>query len=270
MTAIVNEITGRDLRDLFAPMYNDQRRRRLLRKKPDVIDLCGRPRSQALIAKLSELRIQNPGVPSYVTDAFDDIADTPTVTLFLAKQGSDALSYVGEAVQDESRAMALQERFFQEVAPRAPMTMAQAIAELVEQPVYAEVLYADLRLGDHLYVPPGMELIAFVFPYDGGKLNPEGFTLLQWSSTGEQLEALVVHNAPPSTDAEREARRAHPGLSCHKPGPVRRLGGASLALLRCSPLVPLQQPVLIPAHSRSLTSVTTPSNGLAVTPRLAT
>ena len=206
-------ITGQQLRDIFRPFYVDQQTRSVTTTQPEVVNLGSRPRDLGL---LSFLENTDPGITS-IREAFSGIAETPTVSLFLARRGSGKLEQVKRAVTDQVGARQLQEQFLSEYGNRREKPMVDAVRELVDSPVYAEFRYADLGLAEHLFLPKDLDLMTFVFPYDGGRLSPEGFSLIQWSKPGtsSELDAMIVQNAPPKTDAEQAATGAQ-----QRPGKV--------------------------------------------------
>jgi len=182
-------VNPQQLRELFQPLHADQRTRIPVTTKPEVIDLGSRRRDP------QALRIS-------------DIGNTPTIVLFLTNKGSHALDSIRDAITSGHSPQKVQQEFSQQfaAAPREK-PMQAVVQDVMNAPVYAEFRYAEYHLADHVHVPEGLKFFAYVFPYNGARLSRDGFSLIQWRrpNTDVELEALVVHNAPPQTDAERAA-----------------------------------------------------------------
>lgn len=86
-------------------------------------------------------------------------------------------------------------------------TSREYVDRLVNEPVYAEIRYAGESLHKGLFVPQGLDVVSTVFPYNGGRLAPEGFSLVERfrGGTTDELEALIVRSAPELTEAEKVA-----------------------------------------------------------------
>lgn len=92
--------------------------------------------------------------------------------------------------------------------PIQPVTNNQELVEmLIREPVYADIDYGGQALHKGLFVPSGMDAVSTVFPYNGGRLSSEGFTLVEHYRDDSKagLEAFVLRSAPQLTPAERAA-----------------------------------------------------------------
>jgi hypothetical protein len=184
------------LRDFFRPVHQDQRERVATTIKPVVIFLGSRPRSWP-----KDISKEDPKQASYL-----ELGDSPSITLFVARKGTNKLSTVRNAVLEGDGPRVIRE-LATAVKGQASASTADSIQQIIDEPVYAEFRYAEYRLADHVFAPADLGISAYVFPVVGARLSPNGFSLIQWQKPGSdaELEAVVFHNAPPRTMAEDEA-----------------------------------------------------------------
>jgi hypothetical protein len=90
---------------------------------------------------------------------------------------------------------------------KAPATSQEYVEMLIRQPVYADIRYGGETLNKGLFLPPGVDVITSVFPYNGGRLAPEGFSLVERfrDESKAGLEALIMRSAPNLTESEKTA-----------------------------------------------------------------
>ncbi len=140
-----------------------------------------------------------------------DIGASGAITVFIARKGSGALDDVRVAVTEGSG-------YSQKVLDRlrgpteAPfagfeISLPEFVQMVVRAPVFADVRYGGEVLNRGLFLPEGLDLAISVFPYNGGRLAREGFSLAEHYQEGTDvaLEGLVVRASPPLTAAERAA-----------------------------------------------------------------
>jgi hypothetical protein len=171
-----DDISARQLREIFHPIFVDQRDRDRVTSTPAVLEAAGDSRDQELLR-------------------MSGLTDRPTVVLFLTRSGSGRLDDVRHAIDDPDAARALALQFAVDTEKRQESPMKAAVDDLLSQPVYADFRYGDYTLAEHLFVPPEYDLVPFVFPYNGGHLTEDAFQLVQWRKRGSdaELTGLAVH-----------------------------------------------------------------------------
>jgi hypothetical protein len=189
-----DDISARQLREIFHPIFVDQRDRDRVTSTPAVLEATGDSRDEELLR-------------------MSGLTDRPTVVLFLTRSGTRRLDDVRRAVDDPDAARALALQFAVDTEKRQEGPMKAAVEDLLSQPVYADFRYGDFTLAEHLFVPPEYDLVPFVFPYNGGHLTEDAFQLVQWRKRGSdaELTGLAVHYSPLSA-AEREAALREPAV----------------------------------------------------------
>jgi hypothetical protein len=50
---------------------------------------------------------------------------------------------------------------------------------VVDSPVFASIAYGGEALSKGIFLPDGVDLVAFAFPYNGGRLDSNGCTLVE-------------------------------------------------------------------------------------------
>jgi hypothetical protein len=137
-----------------------------------------------------------------------------TVTVFVAPKRSGALDAVrSAATQGGEHVKALRERLKKQCFRRKEAMSPEEFAKrLVREPVFADIRYGGTALTSGVFVPKGLDLVFMIFPYNGGRLAPDGLSLAEHFSVGSSaaLEALAVRNEPPLTEAEKVALRSVP------------------------------------------------------------
>jgi hypothetical protein len=125
-------------------------------------------------------------------------------SLYLSRRGSPILDELRTALSDRDAASSLEARLKAQFEGRAEMPLEDAARIVLDSNVFGALEYAGQTLVDHLTVPPDLDLITLVWPYSGGKINPDAFVLTEWRKPGtdDALEALVVYRHLPATTAE--------------------------------------------------------------------
>jgi hypothetical protein len=80
---------------------------------------------------------------------------------------------------------------------------------MLAEPVWADVRYGGKTLANALWVPPDLDAAVVVFPYSGGRLAADGFSLIEHVVAGADagLDAILLVHAPELTAAERSILR---------------------------------------------------------------
>lgn len=141
------------------------------------------------------------------------LAKPGTVTLFVAKQGAAILPRVRRAVEsgtDDDRVIAGQ--LTAQFRQRSMVSIEEAVATLLRQPVFATLRYGDRTLAQNLFAPDGLDACVVPMAYNGGYVDEHSFKLVEHflPDSDERLEAVAVVHSPPLTPAERAALRAVP------------------------------------------------------------
>jgi len=189
-----DDISARQLRDIFHPIFVDQRERELVTTTPEIVEVTGGNQDEELLR-------------------MGGLTDTPVVVLFLTRSGTSRLEDVRRAISNPDAARALALEFAADTDKRQEGPMSAAVQDLLAQPVYADFRYGEYTLAEHLFVPPEYDLVPFLFPYNGGNLTQGAFRLVQWrkGGSGAELTGLVVHYSPLSP-AEQQAAQGEPAV----------------------------------------------------------
>lgn len=127
-----------------------------------------------------------------------------TMTVFVGRKGTGAIEDVRDALAgrgDITKVLLRLRRY-------TLVPSDQALVELMlKQAVFADIRYGGEVLNRGIFLPEGFDLVLTVFPYNGGRLARDGFSLVEHYTEGSDaaLTALVVQVSPPLTAAERAA-----------------------------------------------------------------
>ena len=136
-----------------------------------------------------------------------------SVALFFAKKHSDLLreleySYVAN---DLERLRSLEETIEQDLESRPVITLEQAVSKFIEGPSYFDFSYGSRTLASNLGLTNGVDFGSLVLAYNGGKLNAQDFTIVEYNKRDTQeYDFLVVKRQPILTDFETKALEAVP------------------------------------------------------------
>jgi hypothetical protein len=144
-------------------------------------------------------------------EGFNDVAPG-TVTAFVAREGEPTLGRLTAAAKagnakDFAAAAAevrqLEDTFFRRVS-RASIHGDSGEAAI---PSFAEIGYAGKTLIDHIYADDTLRVNVHVFPYNGGQLDRNRFTLVEHyqADCDTPLTALLVVHKPRLSAIENEA-----------------------------------------------------------------
>jgi len=136
-----------------------------------------------------------------------------TITIILARAGSAQLARVREAARKGQALDAeLSALVYEKYENRKPVSVAEAVARICAQPVIAEIRYGGSTILSGAAVADDLELAVTAVPYNGGRLAPGGFSLVERyrEGTGHQLEGFILASAPPLTEAEKAALQQVP------------------------------------------------------------
>ena len=128
------------------------------------------------------------------------------VSVFVGRKGTGAINELREVLTLTDRAPGDVGRALEGLMAgfNAKAPPAQTIAS---QPIFANIVYNGEVLNRGIFVPESARLAFAVFPYNGGRISPEGFDLVEYpiEETDAELEALGVLSSPPMTPAETAA-----------------------------------------------------------------
>jgi len=172
--------------------------------RPVALEIEARP-SRATKIDVLEYRPSDPGEGL--------LAKRGTVTLFVARRGAGILDRIRRAAtsadgEDQRIAAELAGVF----AERSMVSIEEAVATLMVQPVFASVRYGDRTLAQSLVAPEPDDLCVVPMAYNGGYLASESFKLVEHylPDADEGLEAVLLRHPPALSPAERAALRAVP------------------------------------------------------------
>jgi hypothetical protein len=141
------------------------------------------------------------------------LAAPGTVTLYLARTGSSLLRAIAESVvRRDGKDAELAEKVVTLLTQRESMPTSVAVDTLIEEDVFADLRYGGKTIAANMFVPEDLEIVSLVFPYAGGRLAPQGFTLVEYAKEGSDLRltGVLVRAAPPLTLTEKLATQLLP------------------------------------------------------------
>src|SRR5208283_702966 len=136
-----------------------------------------------------------------------------SMTAVICRSGSGALREFQAALKEGGTKFGkLHDRIMEQYRGGRSVSDAKAAKAMVEAPVLADVRYGGSTLNSAIFLPPHIDYAVSVFPYNGGRLAPEGFQLVQYPKDGssERLEGIIVAASPELTPAEAAALRLVP------------------------------------------------------------
>ncbi len=132
-----------------------------------------------------------------------------TVCVFVAKKDSeisqlllDATSGSGESADSAARLI------IEETKGRKPVTVPEAVDQLVHAPSFGEVTHCGQVLAANLFIPDGVTCCPIALPYNGGQLdgNEISFTEFRKTRDSESFDIYAFKNPPEDlTEAELNA-----------------------------------------------------------------
>lgn len=137
-----------------------------------------------------------------------------SVMMFSAKRGHGILRQLEQAYTSGDRAalQSLSRIVDEDVSRRRVVPVSTAVDLLIEAPSYFDLLYDNKQLANNVGLVNGLEYGSMLFPWNGGRLNPEDFTIVEYTKpfAGPDFETLLVLTEPDLTQIEREALEAVP------------------------------------------------------------
>ena len=100
----------------------------------------------------------------------------------------------------------------EQMAALKPASFDRIIQDVASSAAFGAITYAGATVADPLFLPPGLDLTAFMVPYNGGRLVRQGFSYVEYvedpKTTG--LSLFVLKTDPELSKAERAALAAVP------------------------------------------------------------
>lgn len=91
------------------------------------------------------------------------------------------------------------------------MSLQHAADLMKQQPVIAAIRHGGESLASNLFLPEYAEVGCVIFAYNGGELDADGFTLVEYIQSDEHcLEVVLLRHSPELTAAEKAALNAVP------------------------------------------------------------
>ena len=180
-TRRITSVKGKHTPDSH-PIYAEMRRRSVRVTKADVIEV-------------TRTRLQKPtlGAPG-------------SMTVFLAAKSSAAMDEVRAAVNEGGLpAKKLSEHVSRQYKRRRQQTVKEAVKAISRARVFAELRYGGATLATGLFLPKGLDVAVLCFPYNGGRLTRDGFTLVEYidrHATDAGIDVLVIKVDPDLSDVE--------------------------------------------------------------------
>jgi hypothetical protein len=151
-------------------------------------------------------------------EAEDFAAIAPgTVAAFVAREGEPLLRTLARAVRAaDSEAFDLAtdqvKQMGAEVARRIAGAGSYAESQFQSFPSFAEISYASKTLVGHVHVDDVLRVHAHAFPYNGGYLNRNRFSMIEYyrADFSTPLTCVAVIRKPKLSEIEREALRLVP------------------------------------------------------------
>jgi hypothetical protein len=155
------------------------------------------------------IRTTRPRVVTYTSTAPMDLVPPGCIMAVFARKGGTVLQDLEHAIV-RGNTTSINEfaaRMREQYSARRMVSMAEAVAVISNEPVFAELRYGGKTLASNLCVPDNLPAAIVTFAYSGGQLADEGFSLVEYPRTGarEELEVLLVRRPPILTDVERRA-----------------------------------------------------------------
>jgi hypothetical protein len=153
------------------------------------------------------------------TDDFADI--TPgTVTAFVAREGEPLLRNLTETIEandskEFNSATNQIKQMVAEVSRRIAGAGIYAESQPQALPSFAEISYANKTLIGHVYVDDVLRVNANAFPYNGGYLDRNKFSMIEYyrAASDTPLICVLLIRQPKLSEIEREALRLVPSGS---------------------------------------------------------
>ena len=131
-----------------------------------------------------------------------------SVVVYVVSKGNANLARLAEAVKkgDLAGVDKVHDRVAASIRRRIEGGKMGEPKEIDAVPSYSELRYGAKTIGRAIFLPTPSSVEARVFAYNGGKLNPKKFQLVQFAKPGREveLETLVVIRPPVLTALEKK------------------------------------------------------------------
>jgi hypothetical protein len=137
-----------------------------------------------------------------------------SVTILWASRGSELLRHIENAYasRDIETLRTLGERVARDTLRRSVISIREAVDQLIDAPVYFEFRYNGKTQARNLALINGIDIACLPFPYNGGRLREDDFTIVEYYRPRHRAEYdYFVLIAPPRlTELEKIALEAVP------------------------------------------------------------
>jgi hypothetical protein len=137
-----------------------------------------------------------------------------SVMMFSAKRGHPLLRALEQAYVNGDRAalQSLSRTVDADVSRRRVVSVNSVVDMLIEAPSYFDLNYGAKPLATNVGLVNGLEFGSMLFPWNGGKLQAEDFTIIEYTRPNARadFETLLVLTEPDLTQIEKEALEAVP------------------------------------------------------------
>ncbi|MCA9277590.1 MAG: hypothetical protein H6815_02235 [Phycisphaeraceae bacterium] len=161
------------------------------------------------VAEVSSIKILN---TTPTTGQRPTLGLPGSMMVFLSKGNSQAIEEVRTAaIQGGERAASIFRHLKKQFACRKTLPIGEAIELISKQSVFAELRYGGNILASGLAVPDDLDYTVLVLPYNGGRLAPEGFELVEYleePGQADRLQGIVIQVTPDLSEAEAELMKA--------------------------------------------------------------
>jgi hypothetical protein len=145
------------------------------------------------------IRISHPSVVTYESDQPMDLVPPGCITAVFARRGSSVLSSIATAVRagDAGQLNQHARRFLEQYRSRRVGPLQRAVEQVSREPVYADVRYGSQSLASNLCTLD-FEAGLITFPYNGGKLKDEEFSLVEYHlpDVRDSVDVLLIKRPP--------------------------------------------------------------------------
>ena len=151
-----------------------------------------------------------------------------TVVAFVAREGEPLLHNLMEAIAaNNSKGFTLAtdqiKRMGAELSRKISAAGNYAESQPQQFPSFAEIAFANKTLTSQVYIDDLLRVHAHTFPYNGGHLDRDAFSMMEYYLAGSRtpLTCVLVIRRPKLGEIEREALRSVPsGSSANNIGPA--------------------------------------------------
>lgn len=105
-----------------------------------------------------------------------------SITLYWAAAGSDTSAQLRGAFldRDVDALQELHDRLAEEWQAREMRSVREAVSSMFEAPSFFDVRYSGATLAQNLWLDESAEVGSIVFPFNGGRLDPDAFSIVEY------------------------------------------------------------------------------------------